>query len=94
MAINAIPPPCLSLKQCVGRISDIGFKYIITNPDVWMHISYKLDNKEYYEYIPVYFDGVMCISNDSMIPMKDKATSLIFKKDNIKPSGFYLGAKL
>ena len=76
------------------KLDDIGFKSSIADPDVWMRPASKPDGEEYYEYILVYVDDIMCISHEPMRPMKEIASSLRFKKDKIEPPEFYLGAKL
>ena len=70
------------------KLDDKGFKYIIDNTGVCMIPSDNPYGKKYYDYILVYVDGILCISHDPMISMKDTGTSFIFKKDNIGPPDF------
>jgi hypothetical protein len=54
----------------------------------------KPDSKEYYEYILVYVDDILCISHKTKETMLQIAKDFRFKKDKIKPPEIYLGAHL
>lgn len=76
-------------------LDDIGFKSSIADPDVWMRPAVKAaSGEEYYEYILVYVDDLLCISEDPMRPMSDISKVLRFKNDKIDDPEFYLGARL
>ncbi len=76
------------------QLDNIGFKSSIADPDVWMRAAVKQDGEQYYEYILVYVDDILCISHEPLIPMKEITSTLRFKKDKIAPPEMYLGAKL
>ena len=76
------------------KLDGIGFRLSFSDPDVWMRPATKADGEEYYEYILVYIDDILCISKDPMRPMEQIASSLRFKNDKIEPPEFYLGARL
>ena len=76
------------------RLDKIGFKSCIADPEVWMRAATKQDGEEYYEYMLVYVDDLLCVSQDPTLPMKEVSEVLRFKKDKIAPPEFYLGAKL
>ena len=76
------------------RLDEIGFKSSIADPDVWLRPATKPDGENYYEYILVYVDDVLCISHDAVRAMKQIAEQFKFKKDEIKPPDVYLGASL
>ena len=59
-----------------------------------MRPATKSDGEEYYEYLLVYVDDILCVSADPKIPMLEIAASLRFKKDKIEPPDMYLGATL
>ena len=44
-------------------LDDIGFKSSETDPDVWLKPAVKLNGEEYYKYILVYVDDILCISH-------------------------------
>ena len=75
-------------------LDDIGFKSSIADPDVWMRAATKPDGEEYYEYLLVYVDDVLCISHEPDRAMKDIQRSFKFKKNEIVTPTIYLGAKL
>ena len=75
-------------------LDDIGFKSSEADPDVWMKAAVKPDGEEYYEYILVYVDDILCISHKAKETMRLIAKDFKFKKDEIKPPEIYLGARL
>lgn len=64
------------------------------DPDVWIRPAVKNDGEEYYEYILVYMDNILCISKHSKETMALIAHDFRFKKDKVKPPKIYLGARL
>ena len=75
-------------------LDKIGFKSSLADPDVWLRAATKADGEEYYEYILVYVDDILCISQDAKVPMREIMQSFKFKKDLIEPPQIYLGARL
>lgn len=75
-------------------MDEIGFKSSEADPDVWMRPAVKPDGEEYYEYILVYVDDILCISHKARETMALIAKDFRFKKDEIKPPEIYLGARL
>ena len=75
-------------------LDDIGFKSSETDPHVWLKPAVKPDGEEYYEYILVCFDDILCISHKAKETMRLIAKDFMFKKDEIKPPEIYLGARL
>ena len=59
-----------------------------------MRPAVKPDGEKYYEYMLVYVDDILCVSEDPTRPMQQISESLRFKKDKIEPPEFYLGARL
>ena len=76
------------------RLDEIGFKSSISDPDVWMWKASKPDGERYYEYILAYVDNLLCISFDPRTTMQQIGERMKFKKDQIKPPEFYLGARI
>jgi hypothetical protein len=77
-----------------NKLDDMGYKPSLADPDVWMRAAVKDDGEEYYEYLLVYVDDILCISMKPMDTMKDVQNSFKFKGDKIAPPETYLGAKL
>ena len=75
-------------------LDEIGFKSSEADPDVWMKPAVKPDGEEYYEYILVYVDDILCISHKAKDTMLLIAKDFKFKKDEIRPPEIYLGARL
>ena len=76
------------------RLDEIGFKSSIADPDVWLRPAVKPDGQQYYEYLLVYVDDLLCISHDARSPLLEISQTLKFKKNKIEPPDMYLGGKL
>ena len=81
-------------EHLAKRLDKIGFRSSVANPDVWMRPAVRPDGEKYYEYMLVYVDDILCISEDPLRPMQQISSLLQFKKDKIEPPEFYLGARL
>ena len=75
-------------------LDEIGFKSSEADPDVWLRAAVKADGEEYYEYILVYVDDILCISHKAKETMSLIAKDFRFKNDVVKPPEIYLGARL
>jgi hypothetical protein len=64
------------------------------DPDVWMRPAVKPCGTEYYEYILVYVDDVLCISHNPLKSMKRIQTDFKLKEDKMEPPDVYLGATI
>ena len=64
------------------------------DPDVYMCAAIKTNGTTYYEYVLVYVDDVLCISNQPMTTMKGLKESFKLKDDKIEETDVYLGASL
>ena len=64
------------------------------DPDVWMRSAVKLDGEAYYEYILVYVDDILVISDDHKIVMEHIQVNFKFKDNKVEPPAMYIGAKL
>ena len=79
------------LAQC---LDEIGFRTTIADPDVWIRMNVKADGEEYYEYVLVYVDDIMCISHKAKDTLSELKQFIRFKKDKIEEPSMYLGATL
>ena len=75
-------------------LDEIGFKSSLADPDVWLRACVKSDGEEYYEYMLVYVDDLMCISHKALETMSELQRFTKFKKDKIEDPTMYLGATL
>ena len=64
------------------------------DPDLYFRASCKLDGTEYYEYLLVYVDDILCISHATDPIMKAFADIYRLKEGLIGPPERYLGADI
>ena len=72
----------------------MGFRSNVANLDVWIRPGIKNDGEDYYEYMLVYIDDILCINNKAMETMLKVSEDFKFKKDMIEPPDIYLGGKV
>ena len=79
------------LRDCMGHM---GYESCLADPDLWMRVS-KLDNgTEYYEYILLYVDDCLVISEHPDVTLKKLGKYFPLKKESVGPPKLYLGGKL
>ena len=76
------------------KLDEIGFKSTLADPDVWIRPAVKPDGEEYYQYMLVYVDDLLCVAHDASTPLREIMADFKFKKDAIEPPEIYLGARL
>ena len=87
----------VSFRQYLaGKIYDLGFKPSAADPDVWMRPATKADGMKYYEYVLVYVDDILAMSEKPEEIMQSLMNEFTFKggADGVIPPTDYLGAKL
>ena len=77
-----------------AKLDDMGFKSTLADPDVWIRPAVKSDGEEYYQYMLVYVDDLLCVAHDATAPLREVMSDFKFKKDAIEPPEIYLGARL
>ena len=77
-----------------AKLDDMGFKSTLADPDVWIRPAVKPDGEEYYQYMLVYVDDLLCIAHYATVPLREVMSDFKFKKDAIEPPEIYLGARL
>jgi hypothetical protein len=80
--------------QFVGTLSDLGFTSSLADPDVWMRPATKKDNHKYYEYIFVYDDDLLVLSEDPSHKMKGISEIYRMKDSSVTKPTVYLGAQI
>ena len=81
-----------SLRSCMKLID---FQSCLADPDVWLQRAKKPDGTEYYEYILLYTDDVLCIScNAEQILRKEIDRYFTLKEESIGPPEVYLGNRV
>ena len=71
-------------------LEETGFKSIIADADVWIRPKIKSDGEHYYEFILVYVDDMLEISQDAVSEIREIAEKFKLKKDEIEPPTVYL----
>ena len=72
-----------------SSIKSLGFKSPRGNPDLYLRAACKPDGTEYYEYLLVYVDDILCISHATAPIMKDLVTQYRLKEGSIGPPTRY-----
>jgi len=72
-------------------LSELGLKSSLADPDVWMKPAVKADGTKYYEYILVYMDDQLSISeNPKWITYALQRKPWEYKLKGVKPPDLYL----
>ena len=80
------------LRACM---SHLGFESCKADPDVWMRPAVKADGSEYYEYVLLYVDDALCISERAEHVLREEIGKYFpFKEDSIGAPTQYLGGKM
>ena len=75
-------------------LNDLNYIPSKADPDVYMRAAVKSNGFKYYEYILVYVDDVLCMSDDPTITMKGIQHNFKIKNDKIEEPTMYLGAEI
>lgn len=76
------------------KLDDLGFQSSMADPDVWMRPGMKPEGDEYYEYILMYVDDILVVSNEPQPIFKELKQHVTFKNDKVEEPSNYLGARL
>ena len=80
------------LRSCM---SHIGFKSCPANPDVWMRPAEKADGSSYYEYVLLYVDDTLVISeNAEKILREEIGRYFELKEESVGHPTLYLGGRV
>ena len=80
------------LRECMARL---GFMSSRADPDVWFRLSKRSTGEDYYEYVLLYVDDVLVISERAdAVLRKEIGKDWILKPESIGPPSQYLGGKL
>ena len=80
------------LRECMTRL---GFTSSKADPDVWFRQSTRATGEEYYEYVLLYVDDVIVISENAEKVLRDEiGQQWTLKEDSIGPPSKYLGGML
>jgi hypothetical protein len=80
------------LRSCMRHLD---FSSCPADPDVWMRPAMKADGSEYYEYILLYTDDALCISEKpEMVLRRELGKYFELKEESIGPPKIYLGGRV
>ena len=69
----------------------LDFELCPSDPDVWMRPSKKSDGSKYYDYVLLYTDDLLCISENKEDILRDIGKYFELKLDTLGPHKIYLG---
>ena len=72
----------------------MGFTSSLADPDVWMRPAVKNNGFAYYEYIFVYVDDLLVISERPNLIIKGIGTCYRMKEGSVTKPAMYLGAQI
>ena len=73
----------------------LNFKSCLADPDVWMRPAIKSDGNTYYEYILLYVDDALMVSeNAESILHNELGRYFHLKEESIGPHTIYLGSRV
>jgi hypothetical protein len=73
---------------------ELKFESCLADPDVWLRLGRRANGEEYYEYLLVYVDDLLAISEQPKLILDDINTYFHLKPESVGPPDLYLGAKL
>ena len=79
------------LRDCMDHLRYTSCK---ADPDLWMHMSKRDTGEDYYEYMLLYVDDCLCVSEHPKAALEDINHYFPMKPGSIGPPKIYLGAKL
>ena len=78
--------------QFAQTLGAMGFKSSFADPDVWYGPGVKPNGKEFYIYLLVYVDDILCVDTDPMQYMSQIEKSFKIKEGSIGSPKVYFGA--
>jgi hypothetical protein len=80
--------------QFAETLLDLGFTSSLADPDVWMRPASKQDGFKYYEYIFIYVDDLLVLSEHPELIMKGISQLCRMKEGSVAKPNMYLGAQV
>lgn len=76
------------LRSCMDHL---GYQSCLADPDVWMRSATRADGEEYYEYMLLYVDDCLCVSERARDALMQIDKYFKMKPESIGPPKIYLG---
>ena len=78
-----------------ATLREMKFNSCLADPDVWLRPQVRpSDGFQYYEYVLVYIDDILCVSHDPRSIMNDLEKRYTIKPESIKDPDEYLGSEI
>ena len=82
----------IHLRSCINFL---GFKLIQGDPEVWIREAVKADGTQYWEYVLLYVDDCLVVSeNGEKVLRKEIGKYFVLKETSIGPPKVYLGGEM
>jgi hypothetical protein len=75
-------------------IAGLDYKSCLADSDVWMRARTRDDGYKFYEYVLIFVDDILCISDNPQESLKRIDKYFLMKPNSIGKPDIYLGAKL
>ena len=80
------------LRHCMRHLN---FEACLADPDVWMRPAVKANGQDYYEYVLLYTDDTLCISENAEHILRNEIGKYFeLKEESIGPPKLYLGGHM
>jgi len=79
------------MRDCMEHL---GFISCLAGPDVWQRPATRADGSEYYEYILLYVDNFVCVSNNPKDTLLQIGKYFHIKPGSLGPPKLYLSGKV
>jgi Reverse transcriptase (RNA-dependent DNA polymerase) len=77
-----------------STLRTLGFKGCLADPDIWLRPACKADGTKYYEYVLIYVDDILAISEEPQKVMDAIGKHYTLKPGSVRPPNEYLGAQI
>jgi len=81
-------------SHLANSLHGLGYRSCLADPDIWIREAIKADNTPYYEYLAIYVDDTLCISERPNDTMQAIAKLYRLKDGSLETPKTYLGAQV
>ena len=75
-------------------MTHLGYSSCLADPDLWMRFAVKDSGEKYYEYLLLYVDDALAMSEQPKEQMIELNKYFTLKPDSVGPPKLYLGRKI
>jgi hypothetical protein len=81
-------------NHLASYLRELNFRSCLADPDVWLRTATRQDGEAYYEYLLVYVDDLLALSEQPKVILDDINSYFHLKPESVGTPDLYLGAKL